>query len=170
MERHKLKANWPLPNEYLLELGRISTLYGVLESVVNIAISKLAGYSVIYDYRSAIILAHANFQQRVDILETLFEQTFPEYPALAGYKEVIKLIKQSQKGRNKFMHSSMGFNVETNKVELSSMSARGTLKTKAETIYVNELKEISAVTHEATCALHTIITGNELKPLWDRNA
>lgn len=170
MKRDELKGNWPLPNEYMIELGRISALYGVLENVVNIGISKLAGYSGAYDYRSAIMLAHSNFQQRVDILATLFEQTVSEYPQLQGYEKVIKLIKRAQKGRNKFMHSSLGCDPDTGEVQLSAMSARGTLKTIVETVYIKELIEISAVTHEATCALHTIITGNEIKPLWERNA
>lgn len=169
MKRDKLKENWPLPNEYMIELGRISSLYGVLENVVNIGISKLAGYANTYDYRSAIMLAHSNFQQRVDILATLFEQTVKEYPKLEGYEKVIKLIKRAQKGRNKFMHSSLGCDPENDEVQLSSMSARGRLKTTVETIYIKELIEISAITHEATCALHTIITGNEMKPLWERN-
>ena len=170
MKRDNLKDNWPLPNQYLIELGRISSLYGILENVVNIGIGKLAGYSGTYDYRSAIMLAHSNFQQRVDILATLFEQTVSEYPELEGYEKVIKLIKRAQKGRNKFMHSSLGCNPENGKVQLSSMSARGSLKTTVETVYIKELIDISAVTHEATCALHTIITGKEIKPLWERNA
>ncbi len=168
MKRDSLKDNWPLPNEYMIELGRISSLYGVLERVVNIAINKLAGYSGAIDCRSAIMLAHSNFQQRVDILATLFEQTISEYPALKGYEKVIKLIKRAQKGRNKFMHSTLGRDPENGKVQLSSMSARGSLKTTGEIVYIKELIEISAVTHEATCALHTIVTGHEMKPLWER--
>ncbi len=168
MKRDNLKDNWPLPNEYMIELGRISSLYGVLENVVNIGISKLAGYSGTYDYRSAIMLAHSNFQQRVDILATLFERTVSEYPELRGYEKVIKLIKRAQKGRNKFMHSNLGCDPDSGKVQLSSMSARGSLKTTIETVYIKELVEISAVTHEATCALHTIITGHEIKPLWEQ--
>ena len=169
MERNNLKDNWPLPNEYMVELGRISALYGVLENTVNIGISKLAGYSGVYDYRSAIMLAHSNFQQRVDILSTLFEQSARKYPELLDYERVIKLIKRSQKGRNKFIHSNLSCNPDNGKIELSSMSARGNLKTTIETVYIKELIEVSAVIHEATCALYTIITGTELLPLWERD-
>lgn len=154
----------------MLELGRISTLYGVLENLVNVSINKLAGYNEIYDYRSAIMLAHANFKQRVDILSTLFEQVSKDFPQLKDYESTIKLIKRAQKGRNKFMHSGLGFNPESGKVQLTSMSARGSLKTKVETVYVKEIIEVSAVIHEATCALHTIVTGSEMKPLWEHNA
>lgn len=167
MERDKLKANWPIPDKYMIELGRISSLYGVLENVINMGINKLVGYSAAYDYRSGIMLAHSNFKQRVDILDTLFEQMVSEYPEIQGYEEVIKLIKRAQKGRNKFMHSSLSCDPKNGKVELSSMSARGSLKITIETIYIKELVEISAVTHEASCALLSIITGTERKPLWE---
>lgn len=170
MDRKHLKDNWPLPNEFLIELGRISGLWGVLESAVNLCINMLAGYQEAYDYRAAIMLAHANFKQRADILETLLEQTSNEHHALKGYEGAMKLIGRAQKGRNKYMHNIMGFDVETGKVALSSMSARGKLKTNVEAVSLQQLKEVSAVIHEATCALHSLVTQNEIKPIWERNS
>jgi hypothetical protein len=170
MNRKDLKDNWPLPNEYLIELGRISSLWGVLESTVNLCINMLAGYESAYDYRAAIMLAHANFKQRADILETLLEQRSKEHKNLQGYEDAIKIISRSQKGRNKFMHNILGFNPETGKVQFSSMSARGSLKTNTEIIYLQQLKEVSAVIHEATCALYSLVIQHETKPIWDRDA
>jgi len=168
MNRTDLKDNWPLPNEYLIELGRISSLWGSLEGTVNLCINMLAGYDAAYDYRAAIMLVHANFKQRADILETLLEQVSIEHSNLKGYDKTIKLIARSQKGRNKYMHNMLGFNPDTNKVELSSMSARGKLKTNTEIITLKQLKEVSAVIHEACCALHSLVTKHEIKPLWER--
>lgn len=48
------------------------------------------------------------------------------------------------------------------------MSARGTLKVNVETVRLNDLKEATAKIHEATCALYSLITGAEMKPLWER--
>lgn len=157
MEPIDFKENWPIPEEYMVELGRITCLYGGLENVVNVSINKLVGYSEAYDFRSAIMLAHSNFQQRVDILSTLLEWMANEYPNLKGYEDVIKLIKRAQKGRNKFIHCSLNYNPEKNIVEFAAMSARGTLKTKLETIYINELKNVSSVIHMATCELYKLI-------------
>lgn len=98
MERLEFKNDWPIPNEFMLELGRMSSAWGSLESNVNIAIGKLAGYSEIYDYRSAILLAHANFKQRIEMLETLFEQSSKDNEELENYEPVIKAIKSAQKG------------------------------------------------------------------------
>lgn len=168
MNRIDLKEHWPLPNEYLIELGRISSLWGSLEGTVNLCINMLAGYDAVYDYRAAIMLVHANFKQRADILETLLEQVSIEHSNLKGYDKTIKLIARSQKGRNKYIHNMMGLNPDNNKVELSTMSARGRLKTNVEVVTLQQLKEVSAVIHEASCSLHSLVTKNEIKPLWER--
>jgi len=63
--------NWPLPNEYLIELGRLSQLWATLESSLLIYIAKLAGYNNLDDLRPHILLTHTSFQQRVEILSSL---------------------------------------------------------------------------------------------------
>ena len=168
MNRTDLKDDWPLPNNYLIELGRLSALWGVLESTVDLSINKLACYASVYDYRAAVMLAHANFKQRADILETLLEQTCMEHAELRRYDRVMKLISRSQKGRNKFMHNTLYSNPETGHIEFASMSARGKLRTRTEIIRFEELKVVSAVIHEATCALHSLVTLHNIKPIWDR--
>jgi len=170
MDRLDFQDNWPMPNDFMLELGRITATWGSLENTVNIAIGKLAGYSEIYDYRAAIMLAHANFKQRIEILETLFEQSSREYKQLKNYEPIIKLIKSAQKGRNKFIHNGMSFNPDNGCMEMACFSARGAMKATVNPVTINELKEVTAKNHEAMCKLHSIITGNEIAPLWKRNA
>jgi len=170
MDRLKFNKDWPLPNEFMMELGRISATWSSLESTMNVAISKLAGYSGVLDYRSFIMLAHTNSKQRIEILETLFEQVSKEFSNLKNYESIIKIIKSAQKGRNKFIHYTMSFNPEKNRMELTSLSARGVMKVTVNPVTVNELKEVSAKNHEAMCLLHSIITQNKLLPMWERNA
>ena len=169
MKRHTFADNWPAPNDYLLELGRMTTIWGTLETTVNLAISKLAGYSVPLDFRAVILVAHSNFQQRVDIISTLCEQLAPQYASLATYKKVITMIEAAQKARNKYAHNSIVTNEETGLVNVSFVSARGSLKTKIEVVRLEEIKEVTAKIHEAMCALHTLVTGHEIKPLWERD-
>lgn len=168
MSHVKFKDHWPAPNEYLLELGRMTTVWGTLESSVNIAISKFAGYESLLDYRALIMVAHSNFQQKVDIISTLCEQLLPEYPRLKDYKSVIAKIQSAQKARNKFAHNAITTNEETGEVTVSYATARGTLKTTTENVKLEAIVEATAKIHEAMCALHTLVTGRELKPLWDR--
>ena len=140
----------------------MTTVLGTLESAVNLSIGKLAGYNIHHDYWAAILVAHSNFQQRVDIIGALCEQLVPEYPELRGYKSVVKKIEAAPKGRNKFAHNGLTLNEETGAVQVSYLSARGALKTKVEVVRVNDIKEVSAKIHEAMCALLSLISGYEL--------
>lgn len=168
MQRHIFADNWPAPNDYLLELGRMTAVWGTLESAVNLAISKLAGYSTPLDVRALILVAHSTFQQRVDIISTLCEQLSPQHTGLATYEQVIVKIGAAQKARNKYAHNAIVTNDETGLVNVSFVSARGTLRAKTEVVRLEEIKEATAKIHEAMCALHTLVTGQEIKPLWER--
>lgn len=164
----KFPANWPAPEKYLIELGRILSLWGTLESNVNIAISQLAGYQKILDWRAAVLTAHSNFKQRIDIFSTLCDQLQHEHPHLSNYKKVVNRIVKIQKMRNKYAHNSMTWNEEKSRVEIGSMSARGKLKTNIEEVKVEDLKSVSAQIHETMLELHYIITGVRHPPLWER--
>lgn len=170
MNRHAFKDDWPAPNAHLLELGRMTAVWGTLESAVNVTISKLAGYESALDFRALILVAHSNFQQRVHIISALCEQLAPDYPCLASYKAVIEKVESAQKARNKYAHNAVVTDEETGEVTVSFASARGTLKTKIETVRLNDIKEVTAKIHEAMCALHSLVAGHEIKPMWERNA
>jgi hypothetical protein len=170
MIKKELPDDWPAPNEHLLELGRISALWGSLENSVNLAISKFAGYQAIYDFRAAIMTAHANFKQRVDMLGALCDQLKDDCPHLQSHEKVISLIINAQTKRNKYMHNGIYYNEETKRVEIATLTARGKLKTTIDAVTVADLQEVSATIHEAMCALHNLLTQKEIKPIWKRNA
>lgn len=169
MSTNKFNDNWPAPNEILLELGRMTTLWGTLESAVDVTISKLAGYESPLDVRAFILVAQSNFQQRVDIISTLCEQLSKDFPNLTGYEKVIKKIQSAQKSRNKYAHNAIITNPETGNTEVAYASARGALKINMEIVRVNDIRETIAKIHEATCMLHTLVTGKEMRPIWERN-
>lgn len=169
MKSYEFNENWPAPNEYLLELGRMTSIWGTLEVSVDALINKLAGNESSSDLRIHILIIHSNFQQRVNIISTLCEQLLSGYPHLAPYKNVIEKIETAQKIRNKFAHNAVIQNEETGNVTVSFKSARGTLKFKTETVHLNDIKEATAKIHEANCALYSLLTGVELKPIWERH-
>jgi len=165
----EFRDNWPAPNDYLLELGRMTTIWGSLESLVTLAISKFAGYPGVLDQRALIMVTDSTFRQRVDIISSLCEWLIPEYPKLSGYKDVIAKIQRAQRLRNKFAHNSIVVD-ETGTVTVSRATARGSLKMTTEAITLDNIKQATAEIHEAMCALQTLVTGKELKPIWERQA
>lgn len=166
----KLPNDWPLPDLYLMELGRITTLFGALESGVNLSISKLAGYQGVLDWRSAVVTAHANFKQRIDILETLCHELHDEgnYPQLKGYKKVLENIKSVQSKRNRYIHNTLFIDEESGQVTSSSLSARGRLLPRVDRVSIEEMKELSAQLHLVMIDLHELITQKRYPPIWEK--
>src|SRR3972149_3903969 len=98
-----LKLNfdgWPLPDGYLLELGRVAALWATLDSFLNLCIGKLAGFNVLNDPKAFILVTHSSFPQRLDIFSALCEQLVSEFPNLKGYDAVVRVLRQAQKLRN----------------------------------------------------------------------
>lgn len=166
-KRGEFNPNWPVPDDYLLELGRMVSVWGSLESTTALAIAKLAGYDSPTDPRVLTMVAHSNFQQRVDIVSALCGQLVEEYPHLKDHESVVKKIRAAQTGRNKYAHNALSLD-EDGQVHLAYMSARGTFKTNVEIVRVTEIKEVTAKIHEAVVALHGLITNTVAKPMWDR--
>ena len=165
--RHVFPKNWPVPDEYLLELGRMTVLWGTLESGCVVAFGKLAGYEDTLDVRAIIVTAHLNFQQRIDAISTLCEHLLPNYPVLSEYETVIKQLKAAQKARNKFAHNAISMD-ESGEIGLAYATARGNLKLNMETVHLADVKEACSKIHEALCSLHSLITGHKVEPVWGR--
>lgn len=163
------RNNWPAPDEYLLELGRLTSIWGTLESLINLSVNKFAGYQATLDPRALILFAHSNFQQRIHMVGALCEWLLPDYPHLKGYKAVISKLEAAQKLRNKFAHNSITWDDDTQSVTISWATARGSLKMNTETVQLQDIIDATATIHEAMCALQILVMGKELKPLWERD-
>jgi hypothetical protein len=160
-------SGWPLPDEFLLEIGRIAALWANLESFLNICIGKLAGFNDLDDPKPFILLAHSSFPQRLDIFGSLCGRLVPEFPHLANYKQVVSSLKSAQKLRNDFMHHGMSVN-EDGKVVMPIGSARGTLKLMVKRIEIVDIKRTTIAIHEAQLALYELVLKRRLPPVWQR--
>ncbi len=59
---------WPMADGYLIELGRITALWSVLESLLGLFIGKLAGFNDDADPPAFTLVTHSSFPQRLDML------------------------------------------------------------------------------------------------------
>lgn len=166
-----LKLNfdgWPLPDGYLLELGRVAALWAILESSLNLCIGKLAGFNEMNDPKAFILVTHSSFPQRLDTLGALCEQLTNEFPNLKGYEAVIRQLRQAQKLRNDFMHYGMALNPDSGHIEMAKGTARGTLKVGVEKVDVADLRRASMAIHLAQLALHKLVLHHDIRPVWSR--
>lgn len=165
----KLKFDgWPLPDDYLLELGRVSALWASLETFLNLCIGKLAGFNDLNDPKAFILVTHSSFPQRLDVLSALCEQLVGAFPNLTGYESVVRQLRQAQKLRNDFLHFSMALNEESGQVEMAKGTARGSLKVGVEKVQLADLRRASMAIHEAQLALYKLVLGRDIPPVWVR--
>jgi hypothetical protein len=166
-----LKLNfdgWPLPDGYILELGRVAALWATLESFLNLCIGKLAGFNDLNDPNAFILVAHSSFPQRLDMLSALCEQLVSKFPNLNGYETVVRQLRQAQKLRNDFMHYGISQNPESGQIEMAKGTARGTLKVGVEKVDLANLRRASMAIHEAQLALYKLVLRREIPPVWSR--
>ena len=161
-------SGWPLPDEYLIELGRISVVWAGLETFLNLFIGKLAGFNELADPKPFILVNHSSFPQKLDMLGALCEQLVSDHPHLANYKDVISRLSLAQKLRNKFAHHSMALNSQTRKVEMAVGSARGSLKVSVEQFEIEDIRRATISIDEAQAALYKLVLQRDLGPVWHR--
>ena len=161
-------SGWPLPDEYLIELGRVGALWAILESFLNICIGKLAGFNELADPKPFILVNHASVPQKIDMLSTLCEQLAPEFPHLQSYAAVVAKIRAAQRLRNQFLHNGLSQDPETGGFKLAEGSARGSLKTRVTPVRIADIRRASVEIHLAHLALYKLVLKRELSPIWER--
>ncbi len=166
-----LKLNlksWPLPDDYLIELGRVAALWATLETFLNMCIGKLAGFNDINDAKPFILITHSSFPQRLDMLAALCEQLADKFSNLKDYKTVVSQLRDAQKLRNDFMHYGMSVNPESGQVQMAIGSARGTVKVSIKSIGLQDIRRASIAIHEAELALYKLVLKREVPPKWSK--
>ena len=163
----KLKfSGWPVPDEFLTEIGRIGALWACLESLLNTCLGKLAGFNDLNDPKAFILITHSTFPQRLDILGALCEQLEHEFPALADYKKVISQLRNAQATRNRFMHNGGSYDAQKHCLLMAIGSARGKLKTAVESVSLEDIKRASIEIDEANRGLYKLVFKRDLPPSW----
>ncbi len=161
-------SNWPLPDNYLIEIGRITAQWASLESFLNLCIGKLAGFDEIFDPKPFILVNHSSIPQKLDILSSLCELLESKFPNLQGYQETISKLKAAQKQRNIFLHNGMSLNPETGRIEMSRGASRGKLKTSIKPINIADIRRAVMAIDEAQISLYNLVLKANLEPVWKK--
>jgi len=148
-----------IPDKYLIEIGRVTTRWAVLESILDLSLMKLCGKDIT-DPRSLIIFNHMAFPMKLDILGALVSELIANHPGLSEFSSVLNLLKQAQEKRNFISHSKWGLD-EQNRVEISRVTARGKLKTMIMPISAEEIKTSADLIREASHRLFYLVKNAE---------
>lgn len=159
-------GSWPLPAEYLLELGRIVALWTVTEKILGLFLAKMSGYEL-NDPRGTILFNNHTIPQKIDTLGCLVEQYIKSHPNLKEYPDALSKLRVAQKNRNKYVHSNLYFDTELKKVVVSYASTRGKLKTNSEKTELIDLKRVVLEIAEANKALYKVVLNREIPFPWE---
>lgn len=159
--------SWPLPDDYLVEIGRVTVLWSSLEAFLNICIGKLAGFKD-GDPKPFILVNHSSFPQRLDMLGALCEHLVSDYPFLANHKAITSSLRAAQKERNKFAHHGLGPGETAGEIVMAIGSARGSLKTSVEKVSIADIRRAVIAIDEAFAALYKLVLRQDIGPAWKR--
>ncbi len=172
MDRDELQSfdfrGWPLSDEYLVEIGRVSALWGSLEGLIDLAIAKLAGFNDLGDNRPRILSWHSSIPQKFDMISALCDQLCREHPQLGSYRDVIQKMRRAQKLRNKFIHQSIVFDPDKGTTVIGTASFRGRVKSDISEVSVAEIRQASMAINEASRGLYELVLGRDPGPGWER--
>ena len=155
-------SGWPLPDTYLVEIGRVTVLWSSLEGFLNMCLGKLAGFNEHADPKPFILVTHSSFPQRLDMLGALCEHLVPDFPHLADFKATITALRTAQRERNKWTHNGFGPGEVPGEVVMSSGSARGSVKTSVDTITVADIRRAAIAICEAMRVLYKLVLRRDL--------
>jgi hypothetical protein len=149
---------WPLPDDFLLELGRLTALWSSLESSLVTYIGKLLGINDPYDMKPFILLRHSSFPQKLDILASLCDELSSEFPHLSDHRKVISQLKAARQARNRYVHNGIVVDSSKKTAVLAVGTARGTVKTSVVPIDTVDVRSASIKVHEAMRSLQKLVT------------
>jgi len=162
-------GGWPLPEEYLVELGRIVALWTTTEKALALFLSKMSGFEL-YDPRGTILFNNHTIPQKIDTLGCLVEQYVEDHPQLKDYPDVLSKLRKAQKSRNKYVHSALYYDPEEKQVTISFATTRGKLKTNIDEVKVVDLKRVVVEIAEANKALYKAVLGREIPLPWENKS
>lgn len=147
-----------LPDEWLIELGKITQAWVNFELLLNLMLGKLAGFAQPFETVPSILTTHSSFPQRLDMFAALCEARLVDHPNLRDYRAVLALARDAQKNRNKFMHNQVGVNQhDPNTGKVGVTSARGKLKQNLEEVFLDDLRATSKQIVEAGRAMCVLV-------------
>jgi hypothetical protein len=149
-----IEDDFGIPDEYLLELGKIIVSFGKLESLLNetlawAMIDDIAAYP-----RALAAFAHMNFTMRMDALEAMLFLIEKEFAELYRDK-VYQHLKDAQAGRNSAVHQL--WSTSQGEITRSDVKAKRKLKLTTTSVSLQDLKDVLQTVENAYSSLSVAI-------------
>src|ERR1019366_3510964 len=124
-----------LPDEYLAEIGRITSRWSVVESLLHICLIRFSGGDPL-DARWLVLFTHMNAQQKLDAFGALLNELKG-----GGHADALKLLRSAKDQRNAVIHATWEY--DNGILAMGKHSAHGKLKIEGKPTTVAELREVA---------------------------
>jgi hypothetical protein len=135
--------DWPLPDNFLTEFGRISVLWGKLENLICNTVTHFAGFRDLSDPRVYALLAENTINTDLEHLARLCHVLSPQHPGLEGYQSLIARIKDLQAQVNRLMTSELSKDPTSGQIMISVASPRHPFKRQFKPLELTELRTLA---------------------------
>jgi hypothetical protein len=152
---------WPLPNDYLVEVGRIALMWARLETLVMNSVANFSGLENLADPRNFIVYSRPNFGENIQLLEALCDHLLPTNPNLHGYQQVLDQLRDAQGAMALYTRGGMNPNPGTGAVEMDLPDPASPGRTLSRQVQIADLRRAMMVIDEAQHALYKLLTAIE---------
>ena len=159
-------VDWPIKDEYLIELGRVVSLWTSLEVTLDVCVAKLAGFDAQEDARGSILVRHASIPQKLDMVGALCELLSKEHEWLSEYPTAITKLRRAQKLRNELVHSGIVFLPNEDQPVTAKTSHRGKTKISIKRTSRAEIRRAAIAIDEASRSLWNLLFRKDYAPAW----
>ncbi len=150
-------SGWPLPDEYLAEIGRITLLWARLEKLLATAVANLAGFGNLADPRIYIVFTRPDFQHNLGLLQELCDHLAPRNPRMQDYPQVIALLAAAALSRARYTGGGLATNPGDGRVELDVARAGDRFNLTTVPVAVTDLQQVAVEIDAAQHALYKLV-------------
>lgn len=154
-------GDWPVAQEYLVEVGRIALVWSRLKTFVCNSVANLAGLENLEDPRMYSVFTARSYGDNLDLLERLCFQQIDQSPNLTGYEAVMRKLRQAQIDKEFYLGGSMKPNPVNDEVEMTVLVDQISNQTTTVKLELNELKAAVLKIDDAQHELYKLVCGLE---------
>ena len=152
---------WPLPNDYLVEVGRIALLWARLEKFVSNAVANFVGFENLADPKAYIVFTSPSFERNLELLEKLCALLSPTTPNLVGYETVLRDLRAAREAANLYIKGGMTPNPGDGSVEIDFSDPLDPSAATVKTVTIADLRDAIMCIDEAQHALYKLVIAIE---------
>jgi|SRR5690606_4122235 len=154
-------SGWPLPDAYLIEVGRLALMWSRLENLLRNTVANLAGLENLSDPRLFTVFKFSDFERDVQLLEQLCAQQAANAPNLKRYPALAAELRAARQAYALYIHGGMTPNPGDGEIEMDMPRADHPKRTETRRISVVDIRRAVLLIDETQHSLYNMVAALE---------